>query len=140
MKKNRIYFDNFFYKSVKYSLVSNTVQLRTVIWTQGLFSELSKILPQTRLSALKFLKNIFLQFSYYFDINNEALFFYFEYFLTKTINDYGRVLEFQFRPSVKSALLSLTILQFLCNKKPWKFKRKKSIYRDVVAFRSVHEN
>ena len=36
--------------------------------------------PPTRLSALKFLKNIFLQFSYYFDINNEALFFYFEFF------------------------------------------------------------
>ena len=54
-------------------------------------------------------------------------FFYFEYlsknrhFLTRTINDYRRIFEFQI-PNVKSALLSLTILYFSLNRNPVKMK------------------
>ena len=80
----------------------------------GLFSELSKILPLGRLSALNF--HFFLHILIFLREINEGSFFLFWIFKLKqpffnqdcrTIIDYGKILEFQLQ-TVKSALLSLT--------------------------------
>ena len=71
--------------------------------SQGLISILSKVGPQSRLSALKFKFSLHI-WQYFFTY---LIFKLIQPFLTR--NDYGPSLDLQF-PTVKSTLLSLTML------------------------------